>query len=259
MPLALLKNPADGALAPLLKKSRPLSLRFEGAIFENERGVPIWADDPRSPRLALHQGKGWLAPIGEKDRLITHLDEIEAICAGLTDPGDEPLIKLSALSLAFRDEIAAIRPVRRETRCGLYTLAETDFRPFQEGPIVETLQEADSSLLAEHDLYGATPAYCARRIRSAPSAAVRIEGELAAYMIVHDNGSIGMLHTLEPFRNRSLARRVVSALVERQWARGRAVYCYIVDGNVSSQKVFTSLGFRRAAEVCWTVFEKEAG
>lgn len=259
VPLTLLKNPGGPALDALFQKSHPHSLRFTGTIYERGDKAPIWVDDPQAPRLALHQGKGWLAPIGDKEKLIAHLDDIEAICAEVTGADDEPLLRLSALPLSLREAIAAIRPLRRETRCGLYAIEESDFRPSKEGPPVEALQEEDALTLAEHDLYGAMPEYCLRRIQSAPSAAMRIDGKLAAYMIVHDNGSIGMLHTLAHFRNQRLGRRVVSALVERQWARGRNVFCYIVDGNTASQKVFTRLGFRRVAEVCWSVFENKPG
>ena len=65
-----------------------------------------------------------------------------------------------------------------------------------------------------------------------------------------------MLHTMEHFRGQGLARVVVSALVEAQFARGREAYCYIVEGNEASERVFESVGFRRVMDVYWSAFER---
>ena len=151
--------------------------------------------------------------------------------------------------------MAASRRLVRQSPCGLYTLRPEDFRPFRECPPVEPLREEDAATLAALSDYGHETPYCLDRIRSAPSAGIRIGGELASFMIVHASGDIGMLRTLEKFRNRRLARGVVTAMAEGQAARGREVFCYIVDGNTPSQRVFLSLGFRRAADVVWAAFE----
>ncbi|OGL59498.1 MAG: hypothetical protein A3J27_07405 [Candidatus Tectomicrobia bacterium RIFCSPLOWO2_12_FULL_69_37] len=256
MSLRAVERPAGAAFEAFLLKHHPLSLRLRGALAEAGGAAAVWMDDPAAPRLAVHAARRWLLPVGEAGALLAHLDGLGALSARLNEgTGDEGLLKLSSLPPDLRDAVAAARRPVRQSPCGLYTLQEEDFRPFREGPPVESLREEDAAALAALSEYGHEVSYCLDRIRGAPSAAIRLGGELASFMIVHASGDIGMLRTLDGFRNRRLARGIVTALVERQWARGREVFCYIVDGNAPSQRVFLGLGFRRAADVVWAAFE----
>ena len=178
----------------------------------------------------------------------------EAILTEAEEEGD--VMRLNALPREARDALAAKRRIVRENGCGLYTLEKENFTPFAEGPRIGRIRDDEIGLVSKLAEYGEIEDYISERILRAPHAAVRMDGELAAYMIVHDNDSIGMLHTVEKFRNRNLGRYVASALAEMQMARGRPVYCYIIDGNTPSQRVFGSLGFRRMAEVSWVAFER---
>ncbi|MEK6710166.1 MAG: GNAT family N-acetyltransferase [Nitrospinota bacterium] len=248
------ESPSGPAFEAFLRAHHPLSLRLRGALAESGGSIPLWVDDPAGPRLAVHAARGTLFPLGETALLLARLDELDALSAQLG--AEEDLLRLASLPLPQRDAVAAARRLIRQTACGFYTLRAEDFRPFEGGPPVESLREEDAPLLAQLGEYGESEEYCRERIRGAPSAAVRIGGEPASYMVVHANGSIGMLRTLEAHRSRGLARSVVTALVRRQLARGREVYCYIVDGNAPSERVFLSLGFERAADAVWATFER---
>jgi len=256
--LVPLAHPPGPRFEAFLAAHAPLSLRVRGALEESDGAPPVWADDPEAPRLAVHAGRGWLAPLGAAEEVIAHLADLESLSAEGAEE-NEWLLKLSSVPREIVDALAARRRLVRQTGCGLYTLQEEEFRPFSVGPPLESLREEDAPILAAHSQYEEGEPYWLDRIRRAPSAAVRIGGELAAWMIVHANGSIGMLYTMEKFRNQKLGRFVASALAEKQFGRGRAVYCYIVDGNAPSERVFLSLGFRRAAEVAWAVYERGPG
>ncbi|MBI2177312.1 MAG: hypothetical protein HYY66_11295 [Candidatus Tectomicrobia bacterium] len=259
MSLHPVERPSGASFEAFLRRHHPLSLRLRGALAESEGAAAVWMDDPVSPRLAVHAARRWLLPIGGAEALLAHLADLDALSARLNEGNeDEGLLKLSSVSPALREAVAASRRLVRQSPCGLYTLRPEDFRPFREGPPVESLREEDAPLLAALSEYGHEAPYCLDRIRGAPTAAIRVGGELASFMLVHASGDIGMLRTLEKFRDRRLARGVVTALVERQLARGREVFCYIVDGNTPSQRVFLSLGFRRAADVAWAAFEGAA-
>lgn len=261
MPLHPVIHPAGASFDAFLRKHHPQSLRMRGTLAESGGAFPVWTDNPAAPRLAVHAAqRKWLLPVGDPDAVLAHLDDLDALSAEVNRGSeDEGLLKLASIPPPLRDALAASRPLVRQSPCGLYTLRREDFRPFREGPPVETLREEDAPLLVRLSEYGHDVAYCLERIRGAPTAAVRIEGALASFMIVHASGDIGMLRTLDAYRNRRLARAVVTAMVERQWARGREVFCYIVDGNTASERVFLNLGFRRAADVAWAVFGPPEG
>lgn len=265
MGLVRLEGPGEAGFDDFLREHEPLSLRIRGALAEKGDEATIWVDDPDAPALVVHQTGDMLGPVGEPERMSRHLDDLEAIAReakarGLIRrsrelPGEENILRLSALPAPARDAIAARRRLVRENPCGLYTLSKEDFSPCREGPRIENIREEEYELVAGLAQYGEGTSYLEERLAGAPHAAVRVGGELAAYMIVHANGSIGMLHTIEKFRGRGLGRRVASAMAEMQFERGRPVYCYIVGGNVASERVFNALGFRRAADVSWAAFE----
>jgi len=262
-----LKNPEDPGFLRFLKAHEPLSLRIQGAIFEMKEEASIWVDDSEEPRLAIQRGNGWLAPLGDQEDVMARLDNLECMAAEMEEAGERRrhlrapnevgVLRLSAIPKSLRDAVAEKRDILRENGCGLYTLSRENFSPFRDGPSIDRIRPEEYELVASLAEYGEGLSYLEERLPHAPHAAVRVDGELAAYMIVHANGSIGMLHTIEKFRNRKLGRLVASALAEMQFERGAPVFCYIVDGNLPSQRVFTSLGFRRVADVSWCAFRRE--
>ena len=129
------------------------------------------------------------------------------------------------------------------------------FRPFRAADpdtrLVEPLRREDAALVTRHWSYGDGEEYPLSRIEGAPTACVRVEGVPAAWALVHYDGSIGMVHTLEAHRRKGYARVVVSALVEKRFRAGRAPYCFIVEGNHASERLFEDLGFFRQADLSW--------
>ncbi len=249
-----LENPASDTFQKFLAAQGPFGLRFAGALAEGGASADFWVDDPAAPRLALQAGRGWLAPVGEAEAVLARLEELERISAQMEE--SEGYLKLSSVTAEVKNAVARRRNLVRAALVGMFVLEEEDFRPPASEHRVESLQEAEAETLARNSPYHEGTAYGLARIRSAPTAAIRVGGALASYVVVHANGSIGMLHTEERFRGRGLARAVVSSLVEKQFARGRAAYCYIVEGNAASERVFESLGFKRVADVFWSVFDR---
>jgi ribosomal protein S18 acetylase RimI-like enzyme len=264
--LVRLENPESPVFRMFLEDNQPLSYRISGAIAEADEELSLWVDDIERPGFCVHRTNGRLAPLGPSEAVMNHIGDLEEMARGMDAAGELPNrhlpeeegigLRLTALPREVRDVLAGRRRIIRENGCGLYILRNDDFTPCEEGPPLDRIREEEIPLVSDLAEYGEIDGYVSRRIEHAPYAAVRIGDELAAYMIVHDNGSIGMLHTLEKFRNRKLGRRVASALAEMQMERGRPVYCYIVNGNTASERVFTSLGFKRVAEVSWVVFER---
>lgn len=264
--LELLKNPEDPRFVRFLESHEPYGFRIRGVIAETKDKVSVWVDDPADLHLAVHRARGWLAPVGAPDDVVSRLDELEEMAEKMELEGDSPnrpgdqdekgVLRISALPASIRDAIAEKCEIIRQTGCGLYTLKKEDFAPYSDGPPIDRIREDEYEYVANMAQHGERMSYLSERLAEAPHTAIHIGGKLAAYMIVHSNGSIGMLHTVEKFRNRGFGRHVASALAEKQFARGVPVYCYIVDGNEPSQRVFTSLGFRRVADVFWCVFKR---
>jgi len=63
---------------------------------------------------------------------------------------------------------------------------------------------------------------------------IRIDGDLAAWCLVGEDGSLGPLHTKEKYRRKGLGKLVASRLIQKQLAQGKIPYVHINDDNISS-------------------------
>ena len=249
-----LENPHSESFQKFLRAQGPLRLRFTETIAEGGGEVPLWVDDLTAPKVAVHTGRGWLAPLGRPEAVLANLGDLERLSAQMEE--SDGYLKFSSVSLEVQKALERRRKLIRGSPVGMFILEKKDFRPVFSTHEIESLNTEDAKTLAENSPYDQGEEYALARIRNAPTTAIRIGGELASYMVVHANGSIGMLHTMDRFRGQGLARVVVSALVEAQFDRARAAYCYIVEGNEASERVFESVGFRRVMDVYWSAFER---
>lgn len=70
-----------------------------------------------------------------------------------------------------------------------------------------------------------------------------IDGELAGFAGVHEEGTVGMLEVLPQFRRRGLAEVLEAAVINQQLSRGRLPYCHVRTGNDASIALQKKLGF----------------
>lgn len=61
-----------------------------------------------------------------------------------------------------------------------------------------------------------------------------LDGELAAYAGVHDDGSLGMLHVFDRFRGRGLSKQMSRFMVNRRLAQGCLPYAQVFCDNEPS-------------------------
>ncbi len=249
-----LENPQSESFQKFLRAQGPLKVRFTETIAEGGGDVPLWVDNLTAPRMVVNTGRGWLAPLGRPEAILAKLEGMERLSAQMEE--SEGYLKFSSVSQEAQKALERRRKLIRASPVGMFILEKKDFRPVFSTHRIESLTTEDAKTLAENSPYDQGEEYALARIRNAPTAAIRVGGDLASYMVVHANGSIGMLHTTDRFRGQGLARVVVSALVEAQFARGREAYCYIVEGNEASERVFESVGFKRVMDVYWSAFER---
>jgi hypothetical protein len=93
-------------------------------------------------------------------------------------------------------------------------------------------------------------------IENLDSSCVRIDGELAAWCLVHDNdGSLGPLYTKEKFRRMGLAELVSYDLMEKLIAKGKIPCVQIVDDNTNSLNLAAKIeGMEYSHDCIWFGF-----
>ncbi|ROI15584.1 Glycine N-acyltransferase-like protein 3 [Anabarilius grahami] len=81
-----------------------------------------------------------------------------------------------------------------------------------------------------------------------PSLCVIEEGgtEPVSWLLVYQHAALGLLYTLPQHRRKGYAKLLVSILAKSLLERGHPVYCFVEEGNDTSYKLFTSLGFQHS-------------
>lgn len=249
--LSLRRVGADEApeLRAFLADRWPHTVRFLGQIDEEGGRFGLWWTDrwPR-PRAVLCRGRVSFCLYAADE------ESAERIFDGIDWRGE---VRLSGLEHRFLPLVRRRAKEISENPCGMYRVEREGFRPVPapEGAArrVEPLRPEDAPLITRHWPYGDDESYPLSRIRSAPSACIRVGGRPAAWALIHYGGDIGMVHTLEEHRRKGFARQVVSALTEERFRAGRTPFCFIVDGNRASQRLFEGLGFFRQADLSWVL------
>ncbi len=88
-------------------------------------------------------------------------------------------------------------------------------------------------------------------ISTRPSGATYIDGEIACWSLVHEDGSMGAMFTKPQFRHKNLAVNASKFLIKQVLKRGNVPFVHIVDINEPSIKLAEKIGFVFAYPVVW--------
>ena len=77
------------------------------------------------------------------------------------------------------------------------------------------------------------------------------DGRLAAWALTHDDGAIGFLHVLEPFRRLGYGASLTCWMIREVLAQGGIPFVHIEATNEKSQGLALKTGFEPCGEVWW--------
>jgi 8-oxo-dGTP diphosphatase len=98
--------------------------------------------------------------------------------------------------------------------------------------------------------------YLAKRLELGGGCCIRDQQSPVAWIMTHDDGSVGMLHVLDAYRGRGFARKLVSAMSRKVHQKGRLVFAHIEPSNIASLKLFGSMGFIVRNRLAWARVSK---
>lgn len=94
--------------------------------------------------------------------------------------------------------------------------------------------------------------YLRQRIRKGELFAAYVEGEIAGFAGMHDDGSLGILYIEPKFRRLKLGSSLASYLVNKAMERGGIPYAHIREDNIASLKMQEKMGlYTGAKKVFW--------
>lgn len=80
-------------------------------------------------------------------------------------------------------------------------------------------------------------------IENRPSSAIYVDGDIASWVLIHNDNSMGIMYTKEEYRGRGYAVDVTIDLADRILKSGRVPFLTIVDGNYMSPGLAKKCGF----------------
>ncbi len=84
-----------------------------------------------------------------------------------------------------------------------------------------------------------------------------VDGELAGFIGIHDDGSNGMLEVLPPYRRRGIGRALEAAITNLCLDRGYTPYGQVMEKNAVSLALQQKMGFSLSERpVVWTLYQE---
>ena len=119
---------------------------------------------------------------------------------------------------------------------------------------IRPLAAADAAYLQDHSDYGeyTSVPYIEDQIARGVGGGIEgPDGKLAAWALTHDDGAIGFLHVLEPYRRLGLAASLTSWMIGAVLARGEIPFVHIEPENAKSLSLALKTGFVDAGVAWW--------
>lgn len=115
------------------------------------------------------------------------------------------------------------------------------------------LTPADAAYIYANYDYAAytTEAFIAECINKGPSFGIREDGKLVAWIMTQDDGAMGFLTVLQPYRRRGYGDLITSALIRQLRASGKIPFVHIEEQNHKSMNLARKAGFIPDRRVHW--------
>lgn len=84
--------------------------------------------------------------------------------------------------------------------------------------------------------------YIAERVQSGCMIGCEVDGQLASFIGMHAEGTIGMLEVLPPYRRHHIGEELQKAYINRMLADNRVPYCHVMTHNEASLALQRKLG-----------------
>lgn len=122
------------------------------------------------------------------------------------------------------------------------------------GVTIRRLDERHLGFLMEHYSRANDEGYIRERLAAGAVFGAFCGNDLAGFIGMHSEGSMGMLEVLPQFRRKGIATALESFLVNRLLSQGRVPYGQVVIGNTASLNLQKKLGFTVSEKtVSWIV------
>lgn len=140
----------------------------------------------------------------------------------------------------------------RELVCERFYLPETVPLPEIKSEVFP-LEIEDASIIQSSHAYGEYTdlEYVTSRIKNGHHAGLKVNGELVAWAITHDDGALGFLYVKPEYRGSGLGKDITTYIINALRTENLPVYVHIEKDNYASMALVTKMGFIHDRTVRW--------
>ena len=226
-----------------LKKDLLINLNMLG-ILENVPDVEIFVDNEIQPSGVLLR-KNYFHYIYTKSQ-----DFISDMCNNFFSEG---FYGFSGVEEGIAKKIRSNYRVNWESLCRLYYMPQGNLNLEPIKSTVESVRLEDAEIVNKYYAYRNNHSLAAIKddIKNRPSSAIYIDDDIASWVLVHDDNSMGIMYTKEEFRRTGYGIDVTLDLANKIIESGKIPFLQIVRGNNMSPGLAEKCGFVEVGGVQW--------
>ena len=239
----IIKTKPSTAIIEYLNKNKIVNLNIIGVI-ENEPEAEIYVDNETSPNIVLVRHEYFNYIYTEND--------------GLLDEMLEKLFKdnfygFSGLHRPLAEKIRRRYPVNWESRCALYYLPEENLDLSLIKNPVKAIDLEDAKVVDEFYTYRhpGSIEVIKKDILNRPSSAVYVNDDIASWVLLHKDNSMGIMYTKEEYRKKGYAVDATINLASKIISQGKIPFLQIVESNTMSPGLAANCNFVKHGYADW--------
>lgn len=239
----IFKVEMNESIKRFLEKEPIYNLNIIGVI-ENVSTVEIYVDNIESPKGVLVRKEYFNYIYTTEDSFI---DEV------LEELFKDGFYGFSGVERSIAEKIRSRYQLGWESRCALYYLPEENLDLTLIKNPVSDIKLEDAEIVDKHYTYRHPGSLEIIRndIKNRPSSAVYVNGEIACWVLVHDDDSMGIMYTKEEYRKNGYAVDVSVDLASKILKNGKVPFLQIVQGNSMSPGLANKCGFLQYGYSDW--------
>lgn len=214
-------------------------------IIENVPWAEIYVDNIQEPKGVLVKKDDYMHYVYTQDDAF-----IEELCESFFEKG---YYGFSGVEGSLAEKIRKRFTLDWESPCTLYYMPPENLNIELKKSMTEKIKLEDAEIVNHFYTYKNNWSLetIKRDISNRSSSAVYIDGEIASWVLIHDDNAMGIMYTKEEHRRKGYAVDVTIDLAHQIIKRGKLPFIQIVKGNGMSPGLAEKCGFVVAGKADW--------
>ncbi len=240
----MIRTAADQKVFDFLDRNKIINLNIRG-IIHNNPDAEIYVDDENGIKGILVRNGFFYSLYTEQEDILNHfLDKISQ---------DQDYIGFSGVHRPVTEMILKRFRLDWRNPCDIYYLPVERYDPGLRKNPTQPVRLEDAEIVDKFYTFRSETSLeqIKKDISLRHSSAVYVNGEIASWVLTHDDNSMGIMYTREEYRRRGFAVDVTIDLAGKIIKSGHIPFVQILESNTQSPGLALKCGFVKAGKCDW--------